>query len=129
MVERARRRTRLVLVVEDVDVPFPAPLVHAIVYALPATAGGLPAGAIPALRPGSPPTIADARLGLGAGLAPGWVPVTPIPGHGPHCYVFQLFALNRILEPFAKPPSKRTLLAAMAELVIARAATVGLAEA
>jgi len=46
-----------------------------------------------------------------------------------HRYVFQVFALDRALEPFAKPPSKHRLLAAMAGHVIARGATVGLAEA
>jgi len=40
-----------------------------------------------------------------------------------------VFALDRNLEPFAKPPSERTLLHALSGRVIARGATVGLAEA
>ncbi len=121
--------SELVLIVEDVDVPFPAPLVHAIVYGIDPARGEIGAGEIPPLRPGGPTRSGGASLGKGAGLAPGWVPVTPIPGHGPHRYVFQLFALDDMLPPFAKPPGKREILDAMAGHVVARGATSGLAEA
>ncbi|MBD5657694.1 MAG: YbhB/YbcL family Raf kinase inhibitor-like protein [Candidatus Eremiobacteraeota bacterium] len=119
----------LVLIVEDVDVPFPAPLVHAIAYGIAPSKSGFVAGEIPKLGIDNPKEIQGARLGKGAGLAPGFVPVTPIPGHGPHRYVFQVFALDVDLTPFERPPSKSELLVAMAGHVIARGATVGLAEA
>lgn len=73
----------LVLIVEDIDVPFLSPLVHAITYELGANDGHLVPGAIPKLWPDNAAQTPHARLGLGAGLAPGWMPVTPIPGHGP----------------------------------------------
>jgi len=69
----------------------------------------LAARSSPKLWPGTPAQIEGARLG--------------------HRYVFQVFALDRNLEPFAKPPSERTLLHALSGRVIARGATVGLAEA
>lgn len=119
----------LVMIVEDVDVPFPEPLVHAIAYRISPAKPGFAAGEIPKLGPRVPPRIAGAALGKGAGVAPGFVAVTPIPGHGPHRYVFALFALDRALPPFPKPPSKRELLDAMAGHVIARGSIVGLAEA
>jgi Raf kinase inhibitor-like YbhB/YbcL family protein len=119
----------LVLIAEDVDVPFPQPLVHTIVYGIPVERTSLEAGAIPSVKPGGPATVAGLKLGKAAGFAPGYLPVTPIPGHGPHRYVYQLFALDVALPAFAKPPSKKRLLAAMAGHVIARGATIGLAEA
>lgn len=119
----------LVLIVEDVDVPFPAPLVHAIAYAISPAKTSFAAGEIPKLGIGTSPGSASAQLGKSAGIAPGFLPVTPIPGHGPHRYVFQLFALDANLTRFAHPPTKKELLAAMAGHVIARGATVGLAEA
>ena len=119
----------LVLVAEDVDVPFPQPLVHAIVYAMSRDATGLAAGEIPAPAFWGTGVLPDFKLGKAAGVAPGYLPVTPIPGHGPHRYVYQLFALDARLPAFSKPPSKKEIVRAMAGHVIARGATIGLAEA
>ena len=119
----------LVLIAEDVDVPFPRPLVHTIVYAISPERTSLEAGAIPAPKIGGTGDVSDFKLGKAAGVAPGYLAVTPIPGHGPHRYVYQLFALDTRMPAFAKPPSRKELLAAMAGHVIARGATIGLAEA
>ena len=119
----------LVLIAEDVDVPFPAPLVHAIVYDIPPEQTGIAAGAIPSAKIGGTDRAGTLKLGKAAGFAPGYLPVTPIPSHGPHRYVYQLFALDMQLPAFASPPSKKAILAAMAGHVIARGATIGLAEA
>lgn len=119
----------LVLIVEDVDVPLPVPVVHAIAYGIAPDKGGFEAAEIPNLRLRNSDRIPGASLGKAAGLAPGYAPPTPIPGHGPHRYVYQLFALDARLPRFAKPPRKRELLAAMAGHTIARGALVGLAEA
>ncbi len=119
----------LVLIVEDVDVPLPAPLVHAIAYGISPSKEGFAAAEIPRIKPGNPDHILGASLGKSAGIAPGYAPPTPIPGHGPHRYVYQIFALNARLRPFKKPPLKKDLLAAMAGKTIARGAVVGLAEA
>ena len=119
----------LVLIAEDVDVPFPQPLVHAIVYGMPPEQTALEAGAIPAAKPGGATTAGSLSFGKAAGFAPGYLAVTPIPGHGPHRYVYQLFALDTRLPAFTRPPTKRRLLAALAGHVIARGVTIGLAEA
>lgn len=119
----------LVLVAEDVDVPSPQPLVHTIVYAMAPDKTGLAAGEIHALNLRGTGVLGDFELGKAAGVAPGYLAVTPIPGHGPHRYVFQLFALDTRLPAFSKPPSKKEIVRAMAGHVIARGATIGLAEA
>lgn len=118
----------LVLIVEDVDVPLAAPLVHSILYAMAPSKSSIEAGDIPKVHRGAPERIAGASLGKGS-VALGWLPVTPIPGHGPHRYVFQLFALDETLPLQHKPLSKKQLLHLMAGHVIARGVTVGLAEA
>ncbi len=118
----------LVLIVEDADVPSRAPLVHSILYEMSPTKNGIEAGDIPKVHRGAPDRISGASLGKGpVGL--GWLPVTPIPGHGPHRYVFQLFALDEKLPLQHKTLSKKDLLAMMAGHVVARGVTIGLAEA
>jgi Raf kinase inhibitor-like YbhB/YbcL family protein len=80
----------LILVIEDADSPTPAPLVHAIVWNLSPSAGRLEAGAL------------RSCVGEGQGLAMGknsfmsarYLAPDPPPGHGPHRYAFQLFALD-----------------------------------
>jgi hypothetical protein len=112
----------LALIVEDVDVPLPRPLVHAVAYGIDPGAHCLEAGAIP--RAGHPEEGAPAiRLGRGAAgryfLAP-----APIPGHGPHRYVFQAFALCAPLQ-FDRPPGKAHFVRALRNVAIARASTTG----
>jgi hypothetical protein len=112
----------LALIVEDIDVPLPQPVVHAVAYGIDPAAGSLEAGAIPRIghpAEGDP----NVRLGRGAGgerfLAP-----TPIRGHGPHRYVFQAFALCAPLQ-FDRPPNKTQLVRALRNVAIARGATTG----
>jgi phosphatidylethanolamine-binding protein (PEBP) family uncharacterized protein len=112
----------LALIVEDVDVPLPRPLVHAVAYGIDAKADCLEAGAIP--RIGHPdegdPSV---RLGKGAG-GRHFLPPTPIPGHGPHRYVFEAFALCAPLQ-FDRPPNKSRLVRALRNVAIARGSTTG----
>jgi phosphatidylethanolamine-binding protein (PEBP) family uncharacterized protein len=63
------------------------------------------------------------RLGRGAG-GKGFLPPTPILGHGPHHYVFQAFALCAPLR-FDRPPKKAQLVRALRNVAIARASTTG----
>ena len=83
----------LALVVEDADSPTPAPLVHALVWNIPAEENtGFHEGALNA--DAMPTTRAGASLGKNSFLSAGWLPPDPPTGHGQHRYCFQVFALN-----------------------------------
>ncbi|MDT9599124.1 YbhB/YbcL family Raf kinase inhibitor-like protein [Sphingosinicella rhizophila] len=79
----------LALIVEDPDAPAVNPLVHAIVWNIPADERRLAEGAIAADGPGLP----DGRDVGRSSFGEIWLPPDPPSGHGPHDYVFQLFAL------------------------------------
>lgn len=84
----------LALLVEDVDAPFPQPLVHLLLHAIPPSLNGLAEGAVPM-------QMARSRMftaGRNSYGRRGWLPPSPIPGHGTHRYVFQVLALS---APFA----------------------------
>jgi len=80
----------LALIVEDPDAPAPHPLVHGIVWGLPADTHRLEEGAIAA----NAENAADGRdVGRNSYFGEGWLAPDPPTGHGTHDYVFQLFAL------------------------------------
>lgn len=79
----------LVLVVQDPDVPFGKPATHALTVGIDPTLIGLPENALV-----DPSPIDGLRHGRGGLGRRGWAGPMPIPSHGPHSYVFQLFALN-----------------------------------
>ncbi|CUS45802.1 MAG: YbhB/YbcL family Raf kinase inhibitor-like protein [Pseudomonadota bacterium] len=95
------RETRsLALIVEDPDAPSLNPLVHAVVWGLPADGCRLAEGAIAEDGAGA----ADGRdVGRNSFFGQGWLPPDPPTGHGSHDYVFQLFALSDTPEPGANP--------------------------
>jgi Raf kinase inhibitor-like YbhB/YbcL family protein len=72
----------LVLIVEDPDAPSPQPLVHLIGWGFDTGAGELFEG-------DDPPMV-----GLNSYNQAGWLPPDPPTEHGPHDYVFQLFAVD-----------------------------------
>lgn len=81
----------LALIVEDPDAPAPSPLVHGIVWGIPADEHRLAEGAIAADGEG-----ADGHdVGRNSFFGEGWLAPDPPPGHGSHDYVFQLFALSQ----------------------------------
>ena len=80
----------LALLVEDVDVPLPRPIVHMILHEISPAQQGLAEGAV-AVRGANSRAFAVGRNTYGR---QGWLPPSPIPGHGPHRYVFQLIALD-----------------------------------
>ncbi|UVO13388.1 YbhB/YbcL family Raf kinase inhibitor-like protein [Mycobacterium sp. SVM_VP21] len=113
----------LVLVVEDPDAPLPRPVTHLLVTGISPHIHTLREGALnlePDGRTESPPLV----FGKGSFNRRGYAGPRPIPGHGPHRYVFQLFALNRTigLDATATIASTR---AAMHGHVIARGRLTG----
>ena len=77
---------RLLLVVEDPDAPTSTPYVHCVALLAPSVTG-LAHGALDASNP-----PAGVRL-LRSGRGRGYLGPEPPKSHGPHRYVFQLFAL------------------------------------
>ena len=108
----------LVLVVEDVDVPFPRSLTHAIAYEIDPATTSLAAGALESTRT----TMGFNTVGRRAYIAP-----APIPGHGPHRYVFTLLAVA-YMPHFDQPPTRTRLLDAIAGHVLALAELTGTKE-
>ena len=107
----------LILVVEDADAPSPRPLVHALVWNLPAEDGALPEAAL--RSPGAPGE--GHALGRNSYLRRGWLPPDPPTGHGPHRYLFQVFALDRALR-LDRPPGRATLARAARDHAVAAGA-------
>ena len=84
----------LALIIEDPDAPFPNPLVHGLLWKLPADTRRLEEGA---LKDGG--GVGDGRdAGRNSYFSEGWLPPDPPTGHGRHDYVFQLFALSETPE-------------------------------
>jgi phosphatidylethanolamine-binding protein (PEBP) family uncharacterized protein len=117
---------QLLLVVEDIDVPMTKPAVHCIALVDPA-AGQLEPGALAARQPG--PGVRVLRSTIGRG----YHGPAPVKGHGPHHYIFQLFALESPLRSSsdATPPDRarpRALLSAVTPPVLGRARLTGVFE-
>jgi len=106
---------QVVLIIDDVDVPLPRPLLHTVAVIEP-TLGEAPAGS---LRPGTA-GMRFIRADLGHR---GYAGPRPIPGHGPHRYRFHVFAIDK---PIADDiTSAKALLAAMSGHVLARGVLTG----
>jgi Raf kinase inhibitor-like YbhB/YbcL family protein len=112
----------LALLVEDADAPFPRPLVHALLHSIPPGLSGIPEGGVLAKQ------VRKSPLGFKAGrnsvARAGWMAPSPIPGHGPHRYAFQLLALDE-MPSFPTPPGRGTLLRAMKNNIIAATRVIG----
>ncbi len=106
--------TSVVLIVEDADSPTPHPLVHAIAVALPAGDGSLHHGALD----DDADAPDESRLGRNSYLQHGWLPPDPPPGHGPHRYAFQVFALSGD-SALPETPGRDALMEALARDAIA----------
>lgn len=108
------------LLVEDPDAPAPEPLVHLLAWDLPPDLAELPEGEF--RSPGH--TGLDENLGKNSFLGAGWLPPDPPTGHGPHLYVFQLFALDTPLT-FDGHPGRGAFLKAIEGHVLAKGMLVG----
>jgi Raf kinase inhibitor-like YbhB/YbcL family protein len=110
----------LALIVEDADSPTPHPLVLAIVVDLQARVTALPEGALNSPNhEGS-----EFKIGRNSYLKHTWLPPDPPPGHGPHRYAFQLFALAEG-PAFATGPGRDELLDALRARAIASGCLIG----
>jgi phosphatidylethanolamine-binding protein (PEBP) family uncharacterized protein len=106
---------QVVLIIDDVDVPLPRPLLHTIAV-IDLTLDRVAAGT---LQPGSA-GIRFIRADLGHR---GYAGPRPIPGHGPHHYRFHVFAID---EPIPDTvATAKALLAAMSGHVLARGVLTG----
>jgi len=111
----------LALLVEDADAPFPRPLVHAVLHSIPATLSGIPEGGVAR-------TVRRSPLGFKAGRnsvsRAGWMAPSPIPGHGPHRYAFQLLAVDT-MPNFTTPPGRGAMLRALRGHLLAATRLIG----
>jgi hypothetical protein len=114
----SREAAELALVVQDPDAPLPRPITHLIAFGLDPHAGGVLDGALGA-RHG-----AEVQLGRGSFGRIGYQGPRPVAGHGPHRYVFQMFALRKPLR-FDSAPDLAAIADAMAGSVLARASLIG----
>lgn len=120
---------QLLLIIEDIDVPLRKPAVHCVALIDPPptgfTPGHLPPGALSAQHP-----AAGVRL-LRSTIGRGYHGPEPIKGHGPHRYVFQLFALPDTLTDPRRPLDRsrpRAVLTSITAPVLARGQLTGLFE-
>lgn len=107
---------RLVLMIEDADSPTPEPLVHAIVPKLPLRRVDLGEGEL---------NRGVHALGRNSTLRTTYLPPDPPPGHGPHRYAFQLFALGKGAT-LPDAPGRRDLMGAMDGHLLAKGCLIGL---
>jgi Raf kinase inhibitor-like YbhB/YbcL family protein len=80
----------LVLIVQDPDVPFGKPAIHALTLGIDPALAGIPENGLT-----SPSPVPGIRHGKGALGRRGWAGPLPPRSHGPHAYVFQLFAVDQ----------------------------------
>ena len=106
---------QVVLVIDDIDVPLPRPLLHTIAVIEPSV-NSVAAGS---LQPGTA-GMRFIRADLGHR---GYAGPRPIPGHGPHHYRFHVFAMDAPIPDTVT--SAKELLATMAGHVLARGILTG----
>ena len=105
----------LALIVQDPDVPIGKPATHALALGIDPAHGGLAENAL-----ANPSPIPGLRHGKGPFGRRGYAGPMPIRSHGPHAYVFQLFALDQATT-LPAGFTRDAALAAIAGHVIGRA--------
>jgi phosphatidylethanolamine-binding protein (PEBP) family uncharacterized protein len=106
---------QLVLVMDDVDVPLPRPLLHTVAVIDPIVQN-VAAGKLQ-------PATAGLRFIPGTLGHRGYAGPRPIPGHGPHRYRFLVFALDRPIPDDVS--TAKALLKQMAGHMLARGTLTG----
>ncbi len=112
---------RLLLVVEDVDVPLSRPAAHCLALIDPAV-DHLDPGALAARQPAAGVRVLRSTIGRG------YQGPAPIKGHGPHHYTFQLFALAGEVGPAPDRARPRAVLSSLTAPVLARGRLTGVYE-
>jgi phosphatidylethanolamine-binding protein (PEBP) family uncharacterized protein len=112
---------QLLLVVEDIDVPLSKPAVHCLALIDPAV-GPLEPGALNGKQPAAGVRTLRSTIGRG------YHGPAPIKGHGPHRYVFQLFALEAPVDSAVLEARPRAFLAALTAPVLGRGRLTGVYE-
>jgi Raf kinase inhibitor-like YbhB/YbcL family protein len=107
------------MVIEDADSPTPRPLVHAIVWNLPGEDGVLGEGVLNAMQ-----ATGSLDLGTNSMLQHAYLPPDPPPGHGPHRYAFQVFALDCV-PALAEAPGRGKLATLLQAHIVASGLLVG----
>ena len=113
----------LALIVEDADAPFPRPLVHAVLHSIPPSLSGIQEGGLGMKQTRVSPL--GFQVGRNSVSRPGWMAPSPVPGHGPHRYAFQLFAVD-VVPSFASPPGRGHLLRALKGNLLAASRVIGI---
>jgi hypothetical protein len=106
---------QVVLIIDDIDVPLPRPLLHTVAVIDP----GVQDVDTGALQPGT----AGMRFIKGSLGNRGYAGPRPIPDHGPHHYRFLVFALDQPIPGCVA--STKALLKQMAGRVLARGMLTG----
>lgn len=118
------KQTReLLLLCEDPDAPALHPLIHWMLR-IPPTMTRLPEGLPAQVEPDAVPGVVQGPNGANSY---GYFGMLPPPGHGPHHYYFELFALDQPIELPARGDHGH-LLAALAGHVLAEGHHIGLYE-
>ncbi len=107
----------IVLVIEDPDAPLSKPFIHLIATGIDPDSSGVEEGE---LSEAATPVV----FGKGTFGKEGYSGPRALRAHGPHRYVFQIYAVRRKLE-FSTPPTRRTLLEAFGNSIIAKGCFFG----
>jgi Raf kinase inhibitor-like YbhB/YbcL family protein len=108
----------LVLIVEDPDAPTLQPLVHLMAWGLSPREHGIAEGCFSANRP-----VAGC-CGRNSFFRSAYLPPDPPNGHGPHHYVFQIFALDAPPD-LAEGAGRTAVIDAMRNHVVATGELIG----
>jgi Raf kinase inhibitor-like YbhB/YbcL family protein len=111
----------LLLIAQDPDAPLPRPVVHLLVFGIPPNCAGAAQGAF---NPGAKSVF---HFGRGLFGRVGYLGPRPVRGHGPHRYVFQIFALAEKLQ-LPGIPDLQAVLSAISGPVLARGRLIGIFE-
>lgn len=107
----------LVLIVQDPDAPTPRPIVH-LIAAIPARISNVAEGAL------TPASGGVLKFGVGSFGRIGYAGPRPVRGHGPHRYLFQLFAVGRAVA-FDPAPKLDAAMNRIAGTILARGLLTG----